>query len=39
MIGHIAAQRRITPARAGKTLLHEFACRCAEDHPRACGEN
>ena len=35
----IAAERRITPAHAGKTLLQVFLYLLFEDHPRACGEN
>ena len=31
--------RRITPARAGKTLHRKVSGRPREDHPRACGEN
>ena len=30
---------RITPARAGKTVAHDFTPAFLEDHPRACGEN
>ena len=29
----------ITPAHAGKTDALHRAPRCAQDHPRACGEN
>ena len=32
-------RHRITPARAGKTLLHNWTKRLPQDHPRACGEN
>ena len=30
---------RITPAHAGKTILHSLGCVRCRDHPRACGEN
>ena len=32
-------RRRITPAHAGKTLVHSGGCLPSADHPRACGEN
>ena len=31
--------RRITPADAGKTLVHVNIKLCPQDHPRGCGEN
>ena len=30
--------RRITPACAGKRILHSVVIRCLKDHPRMCGE-
>ena len=36
---HARFQRRITPARAGKTPECPAAPTRSEDHPRACGEN
>ena len=32
-------EERITPARAGKTLIGYGQCCTRQDHPRACGEN
>ena len=31
--------QRITPARAGKTLLDEIIAEISEDHPRSCGKD
>ena len=31
-------RRRITPAYAGKSFSHDFACTKNQDHPRVCGE-
>ena len=33
------ALNRITPADAGKTVLHRSRCLQHRDHPRGCGEN
>ena len=33
------AQKRITPADAGKTLRHLIKVNWRKDHPRGCGEN
>ena len=32
-------EQRITPARAGKTIIRSFPPSAGSDHPRACGEN
>ena len=32
------ADRRITPAHAGKSRCHRTRCACPWDHPRTCGE-
>ena len=34
-----AFERRITPARAGKTFSYDMGGVARTDHPRACGEN
>ena len=36
---YLSADRRITPAPAGKTHVKEVLCSAPWDHPRTCGEN
>ena len=39
ILDQLCADKRITPADAGKTVQHGNAQRRKQDHPRGCGEN